>query len=153
MQKIYRAVNLDSVRAKTAGEYFGTLQESVTDMWREHLKTSKYSTHMALDEYYTEMPDKVDGFIEAYISVSGAKIADYKCNFDANNLTPLEYLKLLKAFLEDGREEYCAGHSELESDLDDILGLIDSTIYKIRELHESEVMDLRDFIKEELSGE
>ena len=153
MQKLYRAVSLDGVKAKNAGEYFGTLQESVTDMWREHLKTSKYSAHMALDEYYTEMPEKVDGFIEAYISVSGSKITDYKCNFQAKNLTPLEYLKLLKAFLEDGREEYCGGHSELESDLDDILGLIDSTIYKLRELREGIVMNLRDLVAEELGSE
>lgn len=149
MQKLYRTVKLDGVKAKSAGEYFGTLQDSITDMWREHLKTTKYSAHRALDEYYNEMPEKVDAFIEAYIACTGERIMDYKCNFQAKNLTPLEYLKLLKAFLEDGREEYCGEHSELGSDLDDILNLIDSTIYKLKELHEG-MVDLSAYIKESL---
>lgn len=150
MQKIYRTVKLDGVKAKSAGEYFGTLQESVTEAWREHLKTAKYSTHIALDDYYNDMPEKIDAFIEAYIACN-EKIEDYSCNINAKNLTPLEYLKLIKAFAEDGRDEYCGDHSELHSCLDDILELIDSTIYKLRELHEScEMISLRDFIAEDL---
>lgn len=155
MIKTYRHTTLDSVKAANAGEYFGTLQESVTEAWREHLKTAKYSAHMALDEYYNEMPEKVDKFIEAYIAVRGSKIMDYSCKFRAKNMTPIEYLKLLKRFLEDGRDEYCGEHSELNSGLDDIVGLIDSTLYKLKELRESEesMKNLVDFIKESLVSE
>jgi hypothetical protein len=155
MIKLYRNTTLDSVKAKSAGEYFGTLQESVTDAWREHLKTAKYSAHMALDEYYTEMPEKVDKFIEAYIACNGSKITDYTCNFRAKNMTPLEYLKLLKNFLNDGKDTYCGEHSELLSLLDDILSLIDSTIYKLRELKESQsgLVSLSEFITEKLENE
>ena len=44
----------------TIEELFGTLQMSVVATWRKHLRSAKYSKHMALDEFYKEMPEKVD---------------------------------------------------------------------------------------------
>ena len=37
---------------------------SVVAGWRKHLRSAKYGKHMALDEFYKEMPDKVDDLIE-----------------------------------------------------------------------------------------
>jgi hypothetical protein len=45
------------------------------------------------------------------------------------------------------------GEKELEALLDDIVELIDSTLYKVKELNENKVMDLKDFIKEALVNE
>ena len=59
------------MKANTIEEFFGTLQQSVVEEWRKHLKTSKYSKHMALDEFYTEMPEKVDKLIEDYQGING----------------------------------------------------------------------------------
>lgn len=155
MERYYRSIKVDDVKAATAGEYFGTLQQSVTEAWRHHLKTAKYSAHMALDEYYTEAPEKIDALIEAYIAEKGEKIMDYKCNIKASSLTPLEYLRLIKSFAEAGREEYCMGKGSLNSLLDDFLALVDSTIYKLKELHESDrgFINLSDFIIESLGEE
>ena len=38
----------------TIEELFGTLQQSVVSTWRKHLRTAKYSKHMALDKFYNE---------------------------------------------------------------------------------------------------
>lgn len=34
-----------------------------------HLSTGSYATHKALDELYSELPGKIDGLLESYLSV------------------------------------------------------------------------------------
>ena len=113
-------------------ELFGTLQQSIVAEWRKHLKTSKYSKHMALDEFYKDMPDKVDTLIEDYMGHTGEKVEDYVNVLKAEDFDALQYLKELHEVCTSGRE-FLDGVSELESDLDDILSLIDSTMYKVKE--------------------
>ena len=130
------------MKANSIGELFGTLQQSIVDEWRKHLKTSKYSKHMALDEFYTEMPELIDQLIEDYQAINGI-VDDYKNVFDASTMNALEYLEELRKFIKDSRAEFIDGESELESDLDNILSMIDSTIYKVRELKENKIMSLK----------
>lgn len=125
----------------TIQEFFGTLQESITVEWRKHLQTDKYSTHIALDDFYSEMPEKVDALIEAW-QADNDIVKDYKNILDGS-LGSLEYLQELKRITKEGRE--LLGSSELESLCDDILGLIDSTIYKLKHLKES--VSLQTFIE------
>lgn len=131
-------------------ELFGTLQQSVVAEWRKHLKTSKYSKHMALDEFYKEMPEKVDTLIEDYMGHTGEKVEDYTNVLKAEDLDALQYLKELHEVCVSGRE-FLDGVPELESDLDDILSLIDSTMYKVKELRESKMKDLKEFLNESLT--
>lgn len=119
----------------TIGELFGTLQQSIIAEWREHLKASKYSSHMALDEFYKEMPERVDSLIEAYQGINHTKIEDYECIIKAEDHDALSYLNALHDVVKNGRE-LMNGESELESLMDDCLSLIDSTIYKLEQLSE-----------------
>ena len=112
-------------------EFCGTLMQSVVEMWKAHLMTDRYSDHMALDEYYKEMPEKVDSFIESFLSIDG-KIDNYK-NILTFSDDAIEYLTELKSLVVDGRDKY-ASTTELESAIDDVLSLIDSTLYKLKEL-------------------
>lgn len=123
----------------TIGEFFGTLQQSVVKSWRSHLKTDKYSRHMALDEFYKDMPELVDTLIENYMGING-KVEDYK-NVLPDDMGTIEYLETLKDIVRKGREELLDGKSELESDCDAILSQIDSTLYKLKELKESTIID------------
>lgn len=134
----------------TIEELFGTLQQSIIGAWRKHLRTSKYSKHMALDEFYTEMPEKVDALIEAWMGVNGRKPKSFDNLLSSKNLGTLDYLKSLRKVVKDGYM-LMEGEPELEACLDDIAELIDSTIYKIKELSESEVIDLKDYINEALN--
>lgn len=130
----------------TIGEFFGTLQECITAGWRAHLQTSKYSKHMALDEFYKEMPEKVDALIEAY-QADNEVVTGYANLFRADDYNALEMLRALKDLVVKGRKEFCTTTS-LESLADDVLNLIDSTIYKVSKLTES--VSLSDYLASEL---
>jgi len=133
----------------TIEELFGTLQQSVVDSWREHLKTSKYSAHIALNEFYDEMPELVDDIIEHYIGVFG-KPGEYTSILSAKGLEPVDYLKKLRNICKTGRV-MLKKETELESDMDAILAQIDSTIYKLENLTESRgPRSLKDFLIESM---
>lgn len=134
----------------TIEELFGTLQQSVVAGWRKHLKTYKYSKHMALDEFYKELPEKVDALIEAWMGAKGKKIKSFTNIITSKNMGTLVYFKELRKVVKQGYA-LMGGDTELESLLDDIIELIDSTMYKVKELSESvERMDLMDFLTESL---
>ena len=125
-------------------ELFGTLQESVIATWRKHLKTNKYSSHMALDEYYKDAPELIDALIEEWQGTHD-KVEDYVNILDGKDFEDaVEYLNALRDIVKGGRE--LMDSSELESDTDAILSLIDSVIYKLKELTEGH-MGLVNFLK------
>ena len=128
----------------TVEEFFGTLQESVVMTWRKHLKTKKYSNHMALDEYYKEAPELIDALIEGWQGTHD-KIEKYDNLLkDKEFDTAVDYLTELRKITKEGRK--LMDSSELESDTDAILSLIDGVIYKLKELKEGQ-MSLVDYLK------
>ena len=127
----------------TVEEFFGTLQESVVMTWRKHLKTKKYSSHMALDEYYKEAPELIDALIEGWQGTHD-KIEKYDDLLkDKEFDTAVDYLTELRKITKEGRK--LMDSSELESDTDSILSLIDGVIYKLKELKEN--ISLVDYLK------
>ena len=133
----------------TIEEFFGTLQESVVMTWRKHLKTKKYSSHMALDEYYKDAPELIDGLIEAWQGTHD-KVEDYVNLLEGKEFdTAVDYLTELRNITKEGRK--LMDSSELESDVDSILSLIDGVIYKLKELKEG--VSLMDYIHEQMLNE
>lgn len=133
-------------------ELFGTLQMSVVSGWRKHLRSAKYGKHVALQEFYEEMPDKVDALIEAWMGANGKKVGNFTNILTSSNMNTLSYLKELKKVCKDGYE-LLDDNEELESLLDDIVNLINSTLYKVKELAESNIASLTDFINEQIDTE
>ena len=128
----------------TVEEFFGTLQESVVATWRKHLKTKKYSNHMALDEYYKDAPELIDALIEGWQGTHD-KIENYADLLkDKEFDTAVDYLTELRKITKEGRK--LMDSSELESDTDSILSLIDGVIYKLKELKEDR-LTLVDYLK------
>lgn len=138
----------------TIEEYFGTLQQSFVEIWKNHLQTGKYSDHKALNEYYDDIVDCVDGLIEAWQGING-KTGELKNTIDTKFDDPVPYLEELKKFTKEGREELIdKDDTELWSCTDDILQLIDSTLYKLKELKEDKGMrSLKDYILESLKSD
>lgn len=133
----------------TIEEFFGTLQESVVMTWRKHLKTKKYSSHMALDEYYKEAPELIDALIEGWQGTH-EKVEDYVNLLKGRDFdNAVDYLTELRKITKEGRT--LMDSSELESDTDAILSLIDSVIYKLKELKEE--TNLLDYLKNEMIKE
>lgn len=133
----------------TIEQLFGTLQQSIVDMWQAHLKTDKHDVHVVLDDYYKDMPELIDTLIENYMGKYG-KVLSYENILNPGNFTsPTEYLVALRELVGECRQTISA--SELQSDIDAILSFIDSTVYKLRELcNESEEIE---FTLEEGAGE
>ena len=134
----------------TIEEYFGTLQQSFVEIWKNHLQTGKYAAHKALNEYYDEIVEKVDKLIEDWMGIHG-KVKDLTNKLTTKFDDPIPYLEQLKEFAKDGRKELIPEEdTELWSDVDDIIGTIDSTLYKLKELKESE-NTLTNYMRENLS--
>lgn len=120
--------------ATTPDEYFGTIMQSIVEVWKAHFMTSEYTAHMALDEYYKEMPEKADEAIEAFMSVNG-KFKAFKNNILLDDFkSVVEYLDKLHEFVHAGYEQF-TDESEIQSALDNVLEQIDSTLYKLKELN------------------
>ena len=134
----------------TIEQLFGTLQQSVVATWRKHLRTAKYAKHVALNDFYEDMPDKVDALIEAWMGANGKKIKGYENILQSSNMNTLTYLKELKRVTREGYD-LMGEHEELKSLLDDIMELINSTLYKVKELNESNMIDLADYINEAIN--
>lgn len=131
-----------------AKDFFGTLQDSITAEWRKHLQADNHDVHVILDEFYKEMPEKVDALIEAW-QADNDVVKDYNNILNADGKSALEFLEELKGFVKKGRTELLNGQSELESLCDDILALIDSTIYKLKHLTKEGVKEsLSSFLKD-----
>ena len=133
-------------------ELFGTLQMSVVSGWRKHLRSAKYGKHVELQEFYEEMPDKVDALIEAWMGANGKKVGNFTNILSSANMNTLSYLKELKSVCKQGYP-LMGQDEELKSLLDDIVNLINSTLYKVKELAESNITSLTDFISEALINE
>lgn len=137
----------------TIEELFGTLQQATVASWRKHLRTAKYAKHEALDEFYKELPEKVDALIEGYMGARGKKITKFENILKSSNMNTLKYLQELKKVCKQGYD-LLDDNEELEGLLDDIVNLINSTLYKVKELAESHSYpDLADYINEALINE
>ena len=136
----------------TIEELFGTLQMSVVATWRKHLRSAKYGKHEALDEFYKEMPEKVDDLIEAWMGAHGKKIGSFQNVLTSSNMNTLKYLQELKKICKEGYM-LLNDNEELKGLMDDIVNLINSTLYKVKELSESSMINLADFVNEALLNE
>lgn len=134
--------------AMTIGNFFGTLQECVTIIWRFHLKTRKHHIHVALNEFYEKALDIVDSIIEQYQGICGVVEEPFINCIVGDGKTEGEYLTELKAFVENNKS-ILGCHSEIDSTIDEFLALIDSTNYKLTAFVENVVKSFDEFVYED----
>lgn len=132
----------------TLGQFFGTIQECVSIAWRFHLKTRVYRVHNVLNEFYEKALDVVDDIIEQYQGICGVVEEPFVNCIIGEGKTEGEYLTELKAFVENNK---CiiGDHSEIMSVIDEFLGLIDSTNYKLTSFSEHAVKSFDEFVYED----
>lgn len=107
------------------------LLHSVTNAHILHLSTTSYSVHKALENYYQEIGDLVDSFVEAFQGKYGL-LTDYKAEY-ALPPEPIAYMTYLKTEVEKlRRAPNFPQDSELQNEVDNIANLINSTEYKLR---------------------
>ena len=140
------------MEAKNIEQYFGTLQQSTVEAWRKHLKVSKKSQHETLNDFYEDIVEVVDKLIEDYMSIHG-KVENYENLLSEKDMDALKYLETLREFTREGADElFDEDDTELFSDVDNILSVMDTAIYKLKELEESKSFkSLAEFINESLT--
>lgn len=114
--------------AQIANEVFATLLNSATVAHILHLQTRSYAKHKALEGLYEALPDLADSLIESYQSKYG--IAEYPAQSVETPADSLEFVKTLREYVSTNRYAV-AKDSELQNIADEIVQLLDSTIYKL----------------------
>ena len=96
-----------------------------------HLKTRSYAAHMALGSFYDELVDLIDSFAEAHQGRYG--ILNYPDTPFRQESDAIMMLKTTRRYIDDNRMGMTPD-SELQNIIDEILALIDSTLYKLEYL-------------------
>lgn len=112
------------------------LFEMTSVVHMEHLSVSgpsSYARHMALNSLYDELPDLLDAIAEGYQSKYG--IIKTK-GFTVTRPSDIcKYLKEKREYAETNRYSFIPSKdSELHNEFDNILTILNSTIYKLENL-------------------
>jgi hypothetical protein len=118
--------------SKDFSEMVSLLLHSITQAHTLHLQTKSYPEHMALNGYYDEVGDLVDGLVESYQGKYGI-IESYK-SYDLvsykSTENTIKYLQDLCKKIESLRN--CCKDSYIQNQIDTVCELINSTLYKLR---------------------
>lgn len=102
-----------------------------------HLQTRSYAAHKALNEYYDEIVDAIDGFVESYQGRYGI-LTGYKpaTSFIESESTEdvVKYFAALNDFVDRSREKL-PDDGFLLNQVDEISQLINTTLYKLTYLN------------------
>ena len=109
--------------------FAATLLHSATNTHFFHWSTNSYSQHKALGNYYDEIVELVDDYVEAYMGCY-EQIKTFPSVYHQPK-EPLKYLESLKNFVDDARKDL-PQETQIQNIIDEIAQLIDSTLYKLR---------------------
>ena len=131
-QAAYASGYKESKMDKTLiGEFVGTLLHSATIVHFMHLQTQSYSVHKALQKYYENIVDGADTIAEAIQGCTGELIAPYPSMFGNPEVAPLDYLKSIRDYVTVTRKDIFADYSNIQNEIDAVMTLLDSTIYRL----------------------
>lgn len=102
-----------------------------------HLSTKgsgSFARHTALGDLYNAMPDIIDDITEQYQGRFN-KILEYKntCKIKEVSNLDLPVVVELRKFIDDNRE-CMSEHSEIQNTIDELVSLLNKTIYKLTNL-------------------
>ena len=113
--------------------FIGTLMQSRNQAHVYHLQTDSFAAHKALNEYYDEIIDLIDGLVESYQGRYGI-LRNYKISGAVKeDDNPIMYFKALSKFVETVRRQ-CPQDSYIQNEIDNVVKLIESTSYKLNYL-------------------
>jgi len=120
----------DQSANSTAAEVFATLLHAATTGHMLHLQSRSFSEHMALNTFYSELPELTDDLIEAYQGKYGI-VADYPSGYEPFTGPAIEFVSALSDYFTASRASI-GPDSELQNLCDELQQLFDSTLYKLR---------------------
>ena len=112
------------------GTFILTLLHAATNTHILHWQTKSFANHMALGEFYQELPELIDALVEATQGVTG-EIIQFPADYYPPAENGLTELKELREYFVENRD-VMPPDSEIQNLLDSIGDQIDSTLYKLR---------------------
>ena len=130
MKKIY-SINeaIVEIPQVTIGEFFLKLLHAATNGHILHLQTKSYSEHKALQKYYEQLPDLVDSIIEEWQGAYQV-IVEYPAIYETPNSDALQEVMAVRDFLVKNRA-IVGDYSSIQNSVDNLMSLLDSTVYKL----------------------
>jgi hypothetical protein len=117
------------------GQFVSTLFASRTQAHVFHLQTPSFAVHSALNVYYDEIVGLTDSFVEGYqgkygivTGYSNVALLEYESCEEIIN-----YFTVLSMYIAKTREMICQD-SYLQNIIDEVVALINSTLYKLKYL-------------------
>jgi hypothetical protein len=111
--------------------FIGTLMQSRNQAHIYHLQTDSYAAHKALQGYYEDIVDLIDGIVESYQGRYGI-LRGYKMagtiKEDGNAVT---YFEGVAKFVETIRTQL-PQDSYIQNQVDEVVALVESTKYKLK---------------------
>jgi DNA-binding ferritin-like protein len=123
----------ESAMQNIIGEFVGTLLHSATIAHIMHLQAKgegSYAKHQALATYYDSVVDATDTLAEAIQGCLGEIIEYYPPMFGNPAVEALDYLKSIREYVMENRTAI-SDYSNIQNEIDTIMTLLDSTIYKL----------------------
>ena len=108
--------------SKAAASFALELLNAAVKAHQMHWNTRSYAQHMALGDFYGELPDLIDSVIESYQGKYGL--------IPGPKEDPVSFIQELSSFVKAERD-FC-DDSEIQNDIDAIATLCDSTLYKLK---------------------
>ena len=96
-----------------------------------HLQTPSYAQHKALQGYYEGIVDLIDTYVESYQGRYGILKGYKPSNTILEDDSTVSYFTGLQKFVDETRGQL-PQDGELNNTIDEISGLISSTIYKLK---------------------
>jgi broad-specificity NMP kinase len=111
--------------------YFNSAKQQAI-VW--HHQTTSYSEHKALENFYTEIVDLLDGLSESYAGIYG-RLKGYEVHDTPDNVTnnvndTIAYYKNCYLWLQEERKT-APQDSWIQNQLDEIAQLLGSTLYQL----------------------
>ena len=115
--------------SQRAGQLVMTLFHARTAAHVLHLGTKSYAEHKALNEFYDAIVDLADSIAEAYQGIYG--LLEFPKESYKQPAEAVQFLASLRTWVGGNRAGVC-DDSEIQNMIDEVQGLIDSTLYKLR---------------------
>lgn len=111
-------------------DFILTLLHAATNAHILHWQSNRYGEHIALGEFYSELPELVDQLTEALMG-RYEMVPQFPLTYHGPNPDSLQELVTLKQYVDQERKSL-PQDSEIQNLVDEISASIDSTIYKLK---------------------
>lgn len=111
--------------------FIGTLMQSRNQAHIYHLQTESFAAHKALQGYYEDIIDLIDGLVESYQGRYGILRGYKMAGTIKEDGNPQMYFEGLAKFVETIRTQL-PQDSYIQNQVDEVVALIESTKYKLK---------------------